>query len=436
MTENTNNRSQVIFDDLDDNETSAATQANISSQLAKKIWAVTPNDICLGLVEAPEQAVPNFPSGCGSGTGCEMGSVSKPAASGNASIYVTEVERVLYGDTTGYPENGSQNYFKAAENYSIFGEGFLDFPKDTTSCLAGLKPTVSQAWSSHPGDERSARSVPLYERRQTSPEHEGAASGSNLPGSGFQQQQRQTPPQQQHQQQHQQQQQNQHQQQQQQQQQHRQPGNENHNRNPVNNFNDDISLKFPQFYHQMQHQAPPQPQLNAPHGQQHLHVPQKPIHQQQQQQGAPPPPPQQQQQQQQQQQYQQQLHRPSVGDLAALSHANPKEFALLYQQLMARNLRQTPQHNQQQQHAQQAAPQQHQAPNSAAAAAAMIYKNLEFQQQVQLRQLQQLHQQQQQQQKQQQQQQQQPRLPRGIFGGNGGQQTPPNGKEPPVGTHK
>ncbi|XP_039499665.1 probable basic-leucine zipper transcription factor Q isoform X2 [Drosophila santomea] len=395
MTENTNNRSQVIFDDLDDNETSAATQANISSQLAKKIWAVTPNDICLGLVEAPEQAVPNFPSGCGSGTGCEMGSVSKPAASGNASIYVTEVERVLYGDTTGYPENGSQNYFKAAENYSIFGEGFLDFPKDTTSCLAGLKPT-----------------------------------------SGFQQQQRQTPPQQQHQQQHQQQQQNQHQQQQQQQQQHRQPGNENHNRNPVNNFNDDISLKFPQFYHQMQHQAPPQPQLNAPHGQQHLHVPQKPIHQQQQQQGAPPPPPQQQQQQQQQQQYQQQLHRPSVGDLAALSHANPKEFALLYQQLMARNLRQTPQHNQQQQHAQQAAPQQHQAPNSAAAAAAMIYKNLEFQQQVQLRQLQQLHQQQQQQQKQQQQQQQQPRLPRGIFGGNGGQQTPPNGKEPPVGTHK
>ncbi|XP_032582601.1 RNA polymerase II degradation factor 1 isoform X1 [Drosophila sechellia] len=421
MTENVSNKSQLIYDDLDEDETAAATQVNISSQLAKKIWGVTPKDISLGLVEAPEEAVPNFPSGCGSGTGCEMGSASNPAASDSArkpaaidsaSIYVTEVERVVYGDTIGYPENGTHNYFKAAENYSLFGESFLDFPKDTASCLAGLKPMVSQAWTSHPGYERSTRSVPLYERRQAFPEHEGAAS--NLPGVGFQQQQRQNP---QHQQQHQQQQHHQHQQQKQQQQQHkqqqhqqqqpqRQLGTENQSRNSVKNFNE---IPFPQFYHQMRHQAPPQPQLNTPRSHQHIHVPQK------QQQVAPLQSPQQQQ----QQQYQQQLHRPSVGDLAALSNANPKEFALLYQQLIARNLRQTSQHNQQ--HSQQAAPQQN--TNSAAAAAAMIYKNLEFQQQVQLRQLQQLHQQ-------------QTRMPRGIYGGNGGQQTAQNGKEPQVGTHK
>ncbi|XP_032582605.1 putative cyclin-dependent serine/threonine-protein kinase DDB_G0272797/DDB_G0274007 isoform X2 [Drosophila sechellia] len=382
MTENVSNKSQLIYDDLDEDETAAATQVNISSQLAKKIWGVTPKDISLGLVEAPEEAVPNFPSGCGSGTGCEMGSASNPAASDSArkpaaidsaSIYVTEVERVVYGDTIGYPENGTHNYFKAAENYSLFGESFLDFPKDTASCLAGLKPMV-----------------------------------------GFQQQQRQNP---QHQQQHQQQQHHQHQQQKQQQQQHkqqqhqqqqpqRQLGTENQSRNSVKNFNE---IPFPQFYHQMRHQAPPQPQLNTPRSHQHIHVPQK------QQQVAPLQSPQQQQ----QQQYQQQLHRPSVGDLAALSNANPKEFALLYQQLIARNLRQTSQHNQQ--HSQQAAPQQN--TNSAAAAAAMIYKNLEFQQQVQLRQLQQLHQQ-------------QTRMPRGIYGGNGGQQTAQNGKEPQVGTHK
>nr|NP_608601.1 uncharacterized protein Dmel_CG18131, isoform D [Drosophila melanogaster]NP_722709.2 uncharacterized protein Dmel_CG18131, isoform H [Drosophila melanogaster]NP_722712.1 uncharacterized protein Dmel_CG18131, isoform B [Drosophila melanogaster]AAF51368.1 uncharacterized protein Dmel_CG18131, isoform D [Drosophila melanogaster]AAN10472.2 uncharacterized protein Dmel_CG18131, isoform H [Drosophila melanogaster]AAN10475.1 uncharacterized protein Dmel_CG18131, isoform B [Drosophila melanogaster] len=440
MSENASNKSQLISNDLDEDETAAATQVNISSQLAKKIWGVTSNDISLGLVEASEEAVPNFPSGCESGTGCEMGSASKPAASesvskpaavDSASIYVTEVERVLYGDTIGYPENGTHNYFKAAENYSLFGESFLDFPKDMASCLAGLKPMVSQAWSSHPGYERSVKSVPLYERRQATPEHEGAAS--NLPGSGFQQQQRQIPQHQQqhqqqqhHQQQHHQQQHHQHQQQKHQQQQqqhqqqqpHRQLGTESHNRNSVKNFNE---IPFPQFYHQMRHQAPPQPQLNAPRSHHHIHMPQK------QQQVAPQPPPQQQQQQQQQQQYQQQLHRPSVGDLAALSNANPKDFALLYQQLIARNLRQASQHNQQ--HSQQAAPQQPQAPNNAAAAAAMIYKNLEFQQQVQLRQLQQLHQQQQQQQ-------QQPRMPRGIYGGNGGQQTAQNGKEHQVGTHK
>lgn len=120
------------------------SSVNISSQLAKKIWGVTSNDISLGLVEASEEAVPNFPSGCESGTGCEMGSASKPAASesvskpaavDSASIYVTEVERVLYGDTIGYPENGTHNYFKAAENYSCSGRASLTFPRTWPAAL-------------------------------------------------------------------------------------------------------------------------------------------------------------------------------------------------------------------------------------------------------------------------------------------------------------
>ncbi|XP_070071844.1 serine/threonine-protein kinase Doa isoform X2 [Drosophila takahashii] len=359
MSESTNNSGHLAFDELDAKETAAASQANIPTQLAKKIWAVTPNDVSLGIVEPLEPSVPNFETSSGSGSGSGVGSGSKPPSSDNASIYITEVERALYGDSTGYPENGTPNYFKAAENYSLFGESFLDFPKDTASCMAGL----------------------------------GAMGG------GYQQPQR-------------------HPHQQQQQQQHRPPGvdnnNNNNNRNSASNFNE---IPFPQFYHQMHHQQPPQPQLNPNH-QHNLHLPQKPMQQQ-----GPP---------QQQYQQQQQQHRsgapPSVGDLAGLAHSNPNDFAMLYQQLMARNLRSNQQHHQQ--HPPQSS---QQTSSSAAAAAALLYKNLEFQQQVQLRQLQQL---------QQQQQQQQPRMPRGIFGGNGGQSggggggNSTNGKEPPAGAHK
>jgi len=166
--------------------------ANISSQLAKKIWAVTPNDVSLGVVEPVEPPVPNFEtssgtgsvsgSGSGSVSGSGMGSVKKSPANDNASIYITEVERALYGDTTGYPEYGTHNFFRAAENYSLFGENFLDFPKDA-DCLAGLGSMVSQAWIPSPGYERSNRSVPLYERRQAA-EQERATSntGSNFSG--------------------------------------------------------------------------------------------------------------------------------------------------------------------------------------------------------------------------------------------------------------
>nr|XP_016994930.2 neurogenic protein mastermind [Drosophila takahashii] len=401
MSESTNNSGHLAFDELDAKETAAASQANIPTQLAKKIWAVTPNDVSLGIVEPLEPSVPNFETSSGSGSGSGVGSGSKPPSSDNASIYITEVERALYGDSTGYPENGTPNYFKAAENYSLFGESFLDFPKDTASCMAGLGAMVSQAWIAPPGHERSGRSAPLYERRQAQ-EQERVASGTgcNLSGGGgYQQPQR-------------------HPHQQQQQQQHRPPGvdnnNNNNNRNSASNFNE---IPFPQFYHQMHHQQPPQPQLNPNH-QHNLHLPQKPMQQQ-----GPP---------QQQYQQQQQQHRsgapPSVGDLAGLAHSNPNDFAMLYQQLMARNLRSNQQHHQQ--HPPQSS---QQTSSSAAAAAALLYKNLEFQQQVQLRQLQQL---------QQQQQQQQPRMPRGIFGGNGGQSggggggNSTNGKEPPAGAHK
>ncbi|XP_017050123.1 putative cyclin-dependent serine/threonine-protein kinase DDB_G0272797/DDB_G0274007 isoform X2 [Drosophila ficusphila] len=130
---------QIVSDELDANETAAATQVNVSSHLAKKIWAVTPNDVSMGLVKAPEPSDPHFGTffGLVSGIGCEN---KETATNDNAFTYVSEVERALYGDPTGYPENGSHNYFKAAENYSLFGENFLDFSKDTASCLTGLEP--------------------------------------------------------------------------------------------------------------------------------------------------------------------------------------------------------------------------------------------------------------------------------------------------------
>ncbi|XP_017050122.1 homeobox protein 5 isoform X1 [Drosophila ficusphila] len=398
---------QIVSDELDANETAAATQVNVSSHLAKKIWAVTPNDVSMGLVKAPEPSDPHFGTffGLVSGIGCEN---KETATNDNAFTYVSEVERALYGDPTGYPENGSHNYFKAAENYSLFGENFLDFSKDTASCLTGLEPMGGYQQPQREPHQQQQHRPPntdnnINQNMNNNHSHINNNINNNINNSSNNSQMNN----------------NNH--------------NNNNNRNSVKNFNE---IPFPQFYKQMHYQQQPQPQLNPSHNQNHIHLPQKPQH------GAPPP----QQQQHQQHQQQQQQHRlgatPSVGDLVGLGgQFNPKDLALsqLCQQFMACNLRPNQQHHQQhpqQQHPQQklypqqqqAYQQQHQTPTSAAAAAAMLYKNLDLQQQVQLIQLQQLHQQQQQQQ-------QQSRFPRPIFGRNFGQPTPPTGNES-AGTHK
>ncbi|KAH8269311.1 hypothetical protein KR018_002324, partial [Drosophila ironensis] len=368
---------------------------NISKELAHKIWRVTPSDLALGIPE-PTLATTPYIGGVDWGSYSEPGSgvdlnttvssniIAKQPANGKASPFINEVERTLFGDSTGYPDHGTINYYKAAENYSLSGDTFLDFPKDTTSCFAGLGPMMSQCFHPPPGFERPGRSAALYERRQASILG-GAATPVNyigvimnklvIPG-GYNILS--------HHQQHQQIRQRLHPQQQ------RQLitdcSNNHNNRNASSNFND---IQISQFHNQIFSQLPPQAQQQLQYQQQRVGV-------------APG----------------------GSGELGGGGHNSDIGFAQFYQQWVARNLRNSQLH---QQHHPQHQQQQQQQTNTSAAAAAMLYANLEFHQQVQLRQL--LHQQHQQQQ-------QQARLTRGIYGGSAGTDVPPNGNEQPASSYK
>lgn len=54
----------------------------------------------------------------------------------SSNTYVQEVNRAIYGDTTGHPPNDSTEYFQAAQNYAIYGKDFLDFPENLTPLLS------------------------------------------------------------------------------------------------------------------------------------------------------------------------------------------------------------------------------------------------------------------------------------------------------------
>ncbi|XP_037886068.1 uncharacterized protein LOC119635351 [Glossina fuscipes] len=51
------------------------------------------------------------------------------------NAYVQEVQRAIYGDTTGHPASGSMDYYKAAQNYAVYGKDFLDFPENLLPLL-------------------------------------------------------------------------------------------------------------------------------------------------------------------------------------------------------------------------------------------------------------------------------------------------------------
>nr|XP_017089816.2 intrastrand cross-link recognition protein isoform X1 [Drosophila bipectinata]XP_017089817.2 intrastrand cross-link recognition protein isoform X1 [Drosophila bipectinata] len=379
-------------EDSDSNErNSTSSQGSVSKELAHKIWRVTPNDLAQNIPALANSAYPCI-GGVEWGSG---GASSKNSANDSANAFISEVERALYGNSTGYPKNGSKNYFKAAENYAIYGDNFLDFPKDTSTCFAGLGSTGGSVSNAPPGFERSARLSALYERKQAPSQGPTPATLSGHhhpqhPQQSSQQQQRQSAT---------------------------DYNRNNHNTQTRNSGQSGGINEFPIPQICPQFISSPQPSRSNPKPQTHSRTlqPFGPSHSAS------------------QQHYQPQRG----GGTASGYHSDPLSgyppsneinLSQLYQQLMARNLR--PGHRHQHQHHQQQT-------NSNAAAAAMIYANLELQQQMQLRQLQ-MQQQHQHQQQQQQLHQQQARLPRAIYGGNnghgsGGAATPTGGKEPPVG---
>uniref|UniRef100_A0A1A9ZJD3 Uncharacterized protein n=1 Tax=Glossina pallidipes TaxID=7398 RepID=A0A1A9ZJD3_GLOPL len=51
------------------------------------------------------------------------------------NAYVQEVQRAIYGDTSGHPASGSMDYYQAAQNYAVYGKDFLDFPENLLPLL-------------------------------------------------------------------------------------------------------------------------------------------------------------------------------------------------------------------------------------------------------------------------------------------------------------
>ncbi|EDW75922.2 uncharacterized protein Dwil_GK14946 [Drosophila willistoni] len=154
------------MDKIKETASIAIAQANLSDQLAQLIWRATPSDISLGLVESSEEIMSNL-------LGSETKEPKEETKEATIVSYLNEVERAVYGDKDGHPENGSVNHFKAAENYAVAGDRFLDFPQDLSSCFSNLSTDGNSvvslpiaATNPPPGFDRPARSA-LYQRRHS-----------------------------------------------------------------------------------------------------------------------------------------------------------------------------------------------------------------------------------------------------------------------------
>ncbi|XP_070142688.1 involucrin isoform X3 [Drosophila kikkawai] len=80
MSENKNEKKEPPppLDEIDAEELLATTQANISNELAKKIWSVTTSDVALGIREFPGEKLPYVPS--------DIGSILAPPAGSRSGI--------------------------------------------------------------------------------------------------------------------------------------------------------------------------------------------------------------------------------------------------------------------------------------------------------------------------------------------------------------
>ncbi|XP_033249371.1 uncharacterized protein LOC117188907 [Drosophila miranda] len=107
----------------------AASEGKVSSQLAKRIWQPTIDDITPGVWEPPEKPLPHVEEDAPMSAEALAEAL---AVSEIASDFIHEVERALYGDNSKDPENGSAQYFKAAENYSLFGANYMGLEEDKT----------------------------------------------------------------------------------------------------------------------------------------------------------------------------------------------------------------------------------------------------------------------------------------------------------------
>ncbi|XP_033245981.1 uncharacterized protein LOC117187430 isoform X1 [Drosophila miranda] len=150
MSENSFN--SKYLDDDDEDDAIAASEGKVSSQVAKRIWQPTIDDTTPGVWEPPALAV-----------------------SGTASDFIHEVMRSLYGDNSKDPENGSAQYFKAAENYALFGANYMGLEEDKNK-----KPP--------PGFDQSSSQIAAGSAGVSGQSYSGGPSSSGMGGMAMSQQ--------------------------------------------------------------------------------------------------------------------------------------------------------------------------------------------------------------------------------------------------------
>ncbi|XP_001357033.4 uncharacterized protein [Drosophila pseudoobscura] len=170
MSENSFNSKNL--DDDDEDDAIAASEGKISSQVAKRIWQPTSDDTTPGVWEPPEKPLPHVEEDAPMTAEALAEAL---AVSETASDFIREVERSLYGDNSKDPENGTAQYFKAAENYSLFGANYMGLEEDKNK-----KPP--------PGFDQSSSQIAAGSAGVPGQSYSGGPSSSGMGGMAMSQQ--------------------------------------------------------------------------------------------------------------------------------------------------------------------------------------------------------------------------------------------------------
>ncbi|XP_033245888.1 myb-like protein Q isoform X2 [Drosophila miranda] len=168
MSENSFN--SKYLDDDDEDDAIAASEGKVSSQVAKRIWQPTIDDTTPGVWEPPEKPLPHVEEDAPMSAEALAEAL---AVSETASDFIHEVERSLYGDNS--KENGSAQYFKAAENYSLFGANYMGLEEDKNK-----KPP--------PGFDQSSSQIAAGSAGVSGQSYSGGPSSSGMGGMAMSQQ--------------------------------------------------------------------------------------------------------------------------------------------------------------------------------------------------------------------------------------------------------
>ncbi|KAH8234032.1 hypothetical protein KR032_011034 [Drosophila birchii] len=144
---NSESKEKLPVDDIDAEELLATTQANISNELAKKIWSVTSSDVALGIREFPGEKLPYVPLDFGS-----MVEAVPVSGSGGGSNGFGNLEQAANGDSK--PPPGLERSMKPSP--------LVDRNQIPTNGGA----TAAASGSKYPGPSGGSTALPQQQQRQ------------------------------------------------------------------------------------------------------------------------------------------------------------------------------------------------------------------------------------------------------------------------------